>query len=105
MSNIKTDKREQTSSNTSYPKHKLILLDDNQHTYNYVVKMLVRLFKIDEKKAFSHACEVDKTGQSIIISGTLEYLELKKEQIESFGPDPSTRGCKTSMKCSIESEN
>lgn len=100
----KTNKKNQTEEESvNYPKYVLILLNDDNHTYDYVVRMLVKLLKIDEKKAFSHASEVDKTGQSILICGTLEYLEFKKEQIENHGPDPLSRGSKTSMSCKIES--
>lgn len=66
----------------------VILLNDEDHTYDYVIEMLVKLFGFTETKAYSHAVEVDTHGTTILITCRLEKAELKRDQIHAFGPDP-----------------
>ena len=65
----------------------VMLLDDDDHTYEYVVEMLVKLFSHDPQTAFRMACEVDETGQVIVETTHLERAELKRDQIHAYGAD------------------
>jgi ATP-dependent Clp protease adaptor protein ClpS len=65
----------------------VILLNDEDHTYEYVIEMLRKLFGVTETKAYSHAVEVDTRGTTILITCDLEKAELKRDQIHSYGPD------------------
>jgi len=40
----------------------VILLDDDDHTYEYVIEMLCKLFGHSQEIAYRMACEVDATG-------------------------------------------
>ncbi|MCS6971076.1 MAG: ATP-dependent Clp protease adaptor ClpS, partial [Planctomycetes bacterium] len=48
------------------PRWHVVLLDDDDHTYEYVIEMLVKLFAKTPEDALRHAVEVDTTGRSIV---------------------------------------
>ena len=84
------------------PRYHVILLDDDEHTYDYVIEMLMDLFKHSMETAFQMACEVDSRKQVIVDTTHQERAELKKQQIESYGADWRMPGCKGSMSAVIE---
>ena len=69
------------------PLYHVILLNDEDHTYDYVIEMLVKIFGFPESTALSHAVEVDTKGTTILLTCELEKAELKRDQIHSYGPD------------------
>jgi ATP-dependent Clp protease adaptor protein ClpS len=85
------------------PPYHVILLDDDDHTYEYVIRMLQELFAHSFETAYLMAVEVDTTGRVIVLTTTKEHAELKRDQIHAFGPDPlSSRNCAGSMSAVIE---
>jgi ATP-dependent Clp protease adaptor protein ClpS len=85
------------------PPYHVILLDDDDHTYDYVIRMLQELFAHPFETAYLMAVEVDTTGRVIVLTTTKEHAELKRDQIHAFGPDPlSSRSCAGSMSAVIE---
>jgi ATP-dependent Clp protease adaptor protein ClpS len=78
---------EDETSDQLQPLYHVILLNDEDHTYDYVVEMLGKIFKMSEATAFSHAVEVDTKGTTILLTCELEKAELKRDQIHSYGPD------------------
>ncbi|MCK9521145.1 MAG: ATP-dependent Clp protease adaptor ClpS [Dehalococcoidia bacterium] len=84
------------------PLYHLILLDDQYHSYNYVVLMLGAVFGYSVEKAFAIACVVDSTGQAVVMTGSHDEVRSKQDQIHSFGPDPMLTECKGSMSAIIE---
>lgn len=84
------------------PPYQVILLDDNDHTYEYVIEMLNRLFGHAMEDAFGLACEVDTTGRVSVMTTTFELAELKRDQIHSFGRDWRISRCQGSMQAVIE---
>ncbi len=78
---------EDETSNQIQPLYHVILLNDEDHTYDYVVEMLVKIFGMSETRAFSHAVEVDTRGTTILITCELEKAEQKRDLIHSYGPD------------------
>jgi ATP-dependent Clp protease adaptor protein ClpS len=70
------------------PPYNVVLLDDDDHSYDYVVVMLQVLFGYPREKGYQMAKEVDTTGRVIVLTTTKEHAELKQEQIHAFGPDP-----------------
>src|SRR5437667_6865832 len=96
----KTQPEEQTRR---IPPYNVVLLDDDDHTFEYVITMLQQLFGYPREKGYQMALEVHTTGRVIVLTTTKEHAELKCDQIHAFGPDPfSTRECKGSMSASIE---
>jgi ATP-dependent Clp protease adaptor protein ClpS len=86
------------------PRYHVILWDDNDHSYEYVILMMQRLFGHPLEKGFQIAKEVDSAGKAICLTTTKEHAELKREQIHAFGRDNLIARCKGSMSASIEPE-
>jgi ATP-dependent Clp protease adaptor protein ClpS len=85
------------------PPYNVVLLNDDDHTFEYVIIMLHQLFGHPPEKGFQMAKEVHETGRVICLTTTREHAELKQEQIHAFGPDPfSSKECAGSMTAIIE---
>ncbi len=84
------------------PPYHVILLNDDDHTYEYVVIMLKDLFGHPIEKGFEMAKEVDESGRAVVLTTTREHAELKVEQIHAYGPDPNIARCKGSMSAVAE---
>jgi len=84
------------------PLYNVVLLDDDDHTYDYVVEMLQKLFLMSQAQAFGHAVEVDTTGRTVVITCELPQAEFARDQIQAYGPDPRLPRSKGSMRAVIE---
>ena len=84
------------------PPYHVLLLDDDDHTDEYVIGMLRRLFGYATEQAFQLAREVDSEGRVIVDTTTLERAEFKRDQIHSFGRDWRIPRCQGSMSAAIE---
>ena len=85
------------------PRYNVILWDDPNHTYDYVIRMMHELFGHPLEKGMQIAKLVDKAGKAICLTTTKEHAELKRDQIHAYGSDPlSSSTVKGSMKASIE---
>ena len=84
------------------PPWNVVLLDDDDHSYQYVIFMLQRLFGHSLESAYMMAKEVDSTGRVIVFSTHKERAELERDRIHSFGADPLIDRCKGSMSAIIE---
>lgn len=86
------------------PRYHVILWDDNDHSYEYVILMMQELFGHSLEKGYQIAKEVDSAGRAICLTTTKEHAELKREQIHAYGRDSLIARCKGSMSASIEPE-
>lgn len=84
------------------PRWHVVLLNDDDHTYEYVIEMLVKLFAKTPERAFLHACEVDAQGRTIVDTTSKERAELKVEQIHAYGRDPRLARSAGSMSATME---
>jgi ATP-dependent Clp protease adaptor protein ClpS len=84
------------------PPYNVILLNDDDHSYEYVIIMLQQLFGHPPERGYQMAKEVDTSGRVIVLTTTMEHAELKRDQIHAFGPDPLIPRCKGSMSSTIE---
>jgi ATP-dependent Clp protease adaptor protein ClpS len=84
------------------PPYNVVLLDDDHHTYAYVIEMLVALFGHDPQKAFKMAQEVDSKGRVIVLTTHKEKAELKRDQITAYGADARMASSQGSMSAVIE---
>jgi ATP-dependent Clp protease adaptor protein ClpS len=84
------------------PPYHVILLNDDDHTYDYVVRMLKELFGHPVERGFKLADEVHRTGRAVVLTTSLEHAELKRDQIHAYGPDPLLERCKGSMTAVVE---
>ena len=102
MSTITPPKEKTEQKVEGLPPYNVILLDDNDHSYEYVIHMLEALFGHPPEKGYRMAVEVDTRGRVIVATTHLEQAELKRDQIQTFGPDPLIPRCKGSMSAIIE---
>jgi ATP-dependent Clp protease adaptor protein ClpS len=84
------------------PPYHVVLWNDDDHSYEYVITMLMCLFGHTPEKGFLLAKEVDTQGRVIVLTTTREHAELKQDQIHSYGKDALVAGCKGSMSATIE---
>ncbi len=80
----------------------LVLLDDSDHTYAYVVEMLAHVLGYGIEKAFALACMVDSTGRAIVETAGHEQVSRHQQLIHTYGADPRIKQCKGSMSAVIE---
>ncbi|MEM1212623.1 MAG: ATP-dependent Clp protease adaptor ClpS [Planctomycetota bacterium] len=69
------------------PPYQVVLLDDDDHTYEYVIEMLLRVFRLPVDKAVELTARVDTVGRARVWSGSKEVAELKRDQVRGYGPD------------------
>jgi ATP-dependent Clp protease adaptor protein ClpS len=84
------------------PPYHVVLLNDEDHTYGYVIEMLAKLFGCSIERGYQLACEVDATGRVIVDTTTMERAELKRDQIHAYGADWRLERCLGSMSAVIE---
>ena len=82
--------------------YNVVLLDDNDHTYEYVIEMVQKLFACSESAAWNHAVEVDTTGRTIVMTCELPQAEFGRDQIHAYGADPRMPRSKGSMSAIVE---
>jgi ATP-dependent Clp protease adaptor protein ClpS len=84
------------------PPYHVILLDDDDHTFEYVIEMLMTLLGHSRETAFKMADKVNADGRVIVATVHKELAELRQEQIHEYGADPKVPECKGSMRATIE---
>jgi len=84
------------------PPYHVVLLDDQDHTYEYVIEMLGKIFGHSMERAFLMAREVDTAGRVNVWTGPLEQAEHKRDLIHGYGADPRIPRCRGSMSAIIE---
>ncbi len=62
MATIASPGTSQETYRQQAPVYNVVLLDDAEHTYDYVVEMLEKLFALSAEAAWNHAVEVDSHG-------------------------------------------
>ena len=84
------------------PLYRVVLLDDNDHTYDYVIEMLQKIFIFSLDEAYRHAEEVDRVGRTVLITCELPEAEFSRDQVQAYGPDWRLPRSQTSMQAIIE---
>lgn len=96
---------DQKSPPKRQPRYHVVLWDDSDHTYDYVITMMKELFGHPLERGFVLAHQVDTQGRAICLTTTKEHAELKRDQIHSYGRDPRMQKSAGSMSASIEPES
>src|SRR5713101_4289197 len=84
------------------PPYNVVLINDDDHSFEYVIHMLQRLFGHTPERGYQMAMEVHTSGRVIVDTTSKERAELKRDQIHAFGPDPLIPRCAGSMSAEIE---
>lgn len=103
-STVVAPKKQQKAESTGreVPKYHVVLWDSDDHTFDYVEKMLRELFGHTKKDCEVIAKSVDEDGRAIVLTTTKEHAELKRDQIHAYGKD-NIEASKGSMWATIES--
>ena len=80
----------------------MILWNDEDHTYEYVITMMKALFGFPQEKGYEIAKTVDTQGRAVVTTTTKEHAELKRDQIHAYGKNALMKACKGSMWATIE---
>ncbi len=99
---IHEDEHLEASQTKTLPVWNVVLLDDDDHTYEYVIEMLHKLFGHPIPDCYLMAREVDTAGRVIVLSTHRERAELERDRIHAYGADPRISRCKGSMSAIIE---
>jgi len=103
---IKTTMRTRPGKEKSPPRllppYNVVLLNDDDHTYDYVIEMLSSVFGFNPTKGFSMAHQLNPHGRVIVLTTHKELAELKRDQILGFGKDWRLDRCAGSMSAVIE---
>ena len=84
------------------PLFRVVLLDDNDHTYDYVIEMLQRIFIFSLEQAYRHAEEVDRCSRTVLITCELPQAEFARDQIHAYGRDWRLERSKGAMSAVVE---
>lgn len=84
------------------PLWNVILLDDDHHSYEYVIEMMMRVFRHPLEQGFKIAQRVDTDKRAVCLTAHKELAELKRDQIHGFGRDARIASCQGSMSAVIE---
>jgi ATP-dependent Clp protease adaptor protein ClpS len=108
--NPETGKRTKTREKTKnkprrQPRYHVVLWDDDDHSYEYVITMMMELFGHSPEEGLKIAESVDRVGRAVCMTTTLERAELKRDQIHAYGRDRLIPRCSGSMTASIEPES
>ena len=97
-------RREDKKKPKRQPRYHVILWDDDDHSYEYVIRMMANLFAHPLERGLQIAKEVDIAGRAICLTTTKEHAELKRDQIHAFGADKLIKHSQGAMWASIEPE-
>jgi len=84
------------------PLYRVVLLDDDDHTYDYVIEMLQKVFIFTNEQALRHAQEVDALGRTVLIVCELLEAEFGRDQVQGYGRDWRLPRSKGSMSAVVE---
>ena len=84
------------------PRYHLVLLDDDYHTYAYVIEMLGDIFGYGREKAFALARMVDTQGRVIVETAGHEQVTQHQRRIHGYGADPRIDASQGSMSALVE---
>ncbi len=80
----------------------VILWNDDDHSFEYVVEMLGRLFAHPSAVGMKMAMEVHTSGRCVVATLPKERAEFQRDRIHGYGADPRIPRCKGAMSASIE---
>jgi len=90
----------QKSSSRTEGLYHVIILNDDDHTIEYVVEMLQVAIGLSASDALARTLEADSTGSSVVRTCALSDAEKKRDLIHAYGPDwrlPPSRASVTAL--------
>ena len=82
---VTTKTRPASSATTrTIPLYHLILENDDDHSFEFVVEVLRQALGYNEQKAVNLTNEAHTKGRAVVWTGTKEVAELKLEQMQTY---------------------
>jgi ATP-dependent Clp protease adaptor protein ClpS len=69
------------------PPYAVVLENDDEHTFDYVIELLMKVFRLKLPRALRLTHQIHTQGEAVVWTGTLELAELKRDQVRGYGPD------------------
>lgn len=69
------------------PPYAVVVLNDDRHTFEYVIRTFQKVFGYTSQKCFVLALTIHTAGRAVVWTGPKEVAELKRDQIVGAGPD------------------
>ena len=85
-----TERRQKTDGKTKpkrQPPYAVLVHNDDDHTFPYVIEVLQRVCSHPLHKAEQLTEQIHRLGRAVVWTGAMEVAELKRDQIRGFGPD------------------
>jgi ATP-dependent Clp protease adaptor protein ClpS len=92
---------EQTETRRLPPYH-VVILNDEEHTFDYVIDLLGKVFAHGRATAEELTWRIHNSGRAVVYTTHKEKAELKREQVLAWGPDPRMSVSKGPLGCYIE---
>lgn len=77
-------KQREATSTRRLPPYHVILENDDYHSFEFVVAVLVKVLICTAERAWQLAEQAHRTGRSVVWTGPKEVAELKLEQMLTF---------------------
>ena len=84
---VRPKKNPQKTKPKRLPPYAVVVLNDDVHTFEYVIRTFMKVFGYSKPKCFQLANTVHQQGRAIVWTGPKEVAELKRDQILGAGPD------------------
>lgn len=93
---------ETEASDELAPLHQIILFDDDEHSYQYVIEMMMTIFSKDAEEGYRVAYDVDFLGQAVVKICSIDEARRGLREILQYGPDPNMEASTGSMRATIQ---
>jgi ATP-dependent Clp protease adaptor protein ClpS len=93
---------EQKTRTKKLPPYNVIILNDEEHTFDYVIELLTKLFAHPLQTAIQLTWRIHLSGRAVVYTTHKEKAELKRDQVLSYGADPRMSISKGPLGCYIE---
>jgi ATP-dependent Clp protease adaptor protein ClpS len=93
---------DQATKTQRQPPYNVVILNDEEHTFDYVIDLLVKIFRHSLPTAQELTWRIHSTGRAIVYTTHKEKAELKRDQVLAWGPDPRMSVSKGPLGCYIE---
>jgi ATP-dependent Clp protease adaptor protein ClpS len=91
-----------STSSRQLPPYNVIVLNDEEHTFEYVIELLAKVFAHATATAEKLTWKIHHEGRAVVYTTHKEKAELKRDQILAYGPDPRMSISKGPLDCYIE---
>ncbi len=95
-------KAEASTSTRQLPPYNVVVINDEVHTFEYVIEVLTKLFAHPVAAAEALTWKIHNAGRAIVYTTHKEKAELKRDQVLAYGADPRMSTSKGPLDCYIE---